>query len=221
MALRMRDIIQMDAASRLQPPAIKPFSFKLQAISRHATPGNISTWNGRQHHHHRPWGSHYKSHLLSLQNTPSWSMAAMGTSCVSLGTTRRRRDPRFFEITATASLIKSGFGFLKGCAHARRVFLYLLPKCVGIARDREGALVVVRPGSTAIVLSIVAWIVLPNVLRRMYSYMETAPTPSTKMLMGRSPLEKVLERVPYELSMCGALEDPARLLAAIVAFSHM
>jgi hypothetical protein len=39
--------------------------------------------------------------------------------------------------------------------------------------------------------------------------------------VGRTPLEKVLEKVPYELSMCGALEDPARLLAAIVAFSHL
>jgi len=214
MALRMREIIQMDAAaSRLQPLAFKPF--KLRSISRHATPVNILVWNGRQHHHHHPWGFHHK---LALQDTPSWSM---GTSCVSFGTTSRRRDPRFLEIRATASLIKSGFGFIKGCGHARRLFLYLLPKCVGIARDREGALVVVRPGNTAVVFSIVAWILLPNLLRRMYSYMETAPTPTTKMLMGHTPLEKVLERVPYELSMCGALEDPARLLAAIVAFSHM
>lgn len=206
-------MIQMDAASRLQPPAIK-----LQETSKHATPVNLFVWDGRQRHHHHPWGFHYKSHLLALQNTPTWSMVAMGTS---FGTTMRRRDPRFLEIRASASLIKSGFGFIKGCGHARRLFLYLLPKCVGIARDREGALVVVRPGSTAIVFSIAAWIVLPNLLRRMYSYMETAPTPTTKMLMGRTPLEKVLERVPYELSMCGALEDPARLLAAIVAFSHM
>lgn len=117
--------------------------------------------------------------------------------------------------------MKSGFALLKGWGQARRLFLYVLPKCVGIARDREGALVVVRPGSTVVVLSIMSWIVLPNVLRRLYSYMETAPTPTTKRLVGRTPLEKVLEKVPYELSMCGALEDPARLLAAIVAFSHM
>lgn len=199
------------AASRLQPLAIKPF--KQKVISMHATPVNFLVWNGKQHHHHHPWGSRYK---LALHDAPSWSM---DTSCASFGTTSRRRDPSFLEIRATASLIKSGFGFIKGCGHARRLLLYLLPKCVGIARDREGALVVVRPGSTAVVLSIVAWIVLPNMLRRMYSYMETAPT--TKMLIGHTPLEKVLERVPYELSMCGALEDPARLLAAIVAFSHM
>lgn len=205
----------MDAASRLQP-------LKLQATtSQHATPVNILVWNGRRHQcHHRPWGCHYKSHLLSMENSRSWSMAAMGTSCVALGTIRRR-DPRFLEIRATASLIKSGFGLIRGWGQARRLFLYLLPRCVGIARDREGALVVVRPGSTVVVSSIMAWMVLPNLLRRLYSYMETAPTPTTKMLVGRTPLEKVLEKVPYELSMCGALEDPARLLAAIVAFSHM
>ena len=210
----------MDAASRLQPTTIKPF--KLQAISPHATPVNILVWNGRrQQHHHRPWGSHYKSHLLALQNTRSWSMVAMGTSCVSLGTIGRR-DPRFLEIRASNSLIRSGFGLIRGWGQARRLILYLLPKCMSIgSKYREGALVLVRPGSTVVVLSIMAWIVLPNVLRRLYSYMETAPTPTTKLLVGRYPLKKVLEKVPYELSMCGALEDPARLLAAIVAFSHM
>lgn len=73
-------------------------------------------------------------------------------------------------------------------------------------------------GSFAVAFSMVAWIVLPTVLRRIYSYMESAPT--TKLL-GHTPLEKVLEKVPYELSMCGALEDPARLLATIVTFSHL
>ncbi|KAG0587361.1 hypothetical protein KC19_2G159000 [Ceratodon purpureus] len=219
MALPMRDIIQIDVASRLQPIAIRP-SVKLQAIPQHATPVNGLVWNGRQQHHHRPWECHYKSHLLALQNTRTWSMAAMGTSCVSLGSIRRR-EQHVHEIRASASLIKSGFGLIKGWGQARRLFLYLLPKCVGLARDREGSLVVVRPGSTVIVLSIMSWIVLPNMLRRLYSYMETAPTQTTKRLVGRTPLEKVLEKVPYELSMCGALEDPARLLAAIVAFSHM
>lgn len=99
----------------------------------------------------------------------------------------------------------------------QKALVRLVPKWVGIPRGRIGAVVIV-PGSIAVMISVVAWIVLPNLLRRLYSYMECAPT---AILLNRTPLDKVLERVPYELSMCGAMEDPARLLATIITFSHL
>lgn len=207
----------MKTESRLQPIVVKPF--EQQSIPKRATPPNITGWSGRQYHHHYPWGSHYKNHLLALQNIQSLSMMDIGSSCASLSAITQRNS-RLLEMRATTSLKKSCFGMIRGWARARRLCLYLLPKCAGIGRERGAALVVVWPESKAAVLSIVAWIVLPNLLRRMYKYMETSPTTTTKLLI-RTPLEKVLERVPYELSMFGALEDPARLLAAIVAFSHM
>ncbi|CAM6093371.1 unnamed protein product [Calypogeia fissa] len=52
-----------------------------------------------------------------------------------------------------------------------------------------------------------AWVILPRVLRRMHLYVEMG---SAALLQG--PYE---ERIPYELSVWKALEEPARLIATL------
>lgn len=147
-----------------------------------------------------------------------WLMVVMG---MFFGMMMRRRDLCFFEIRVFVFFIKLGFGFIKGCGYVRRFFLYLFFKCVGIVRDREGVLVVVWFGSIVIVFLIVVWIVLLNLLWWMYFYMEIVLILIIKMFMGWILLEKVLERVLYEFSMCGVLEDFVWLFVVIVVFFYM
>jgi hypothetical protein len=59
-----------------------------------------------------------------------------------------------------------------------------------------------------------AWLVLPRVLRKFHSYVESGPT---ARLLGRLPQEKQ----PYELSVFSALDLPARFLASAVTFSYL
>lgn len=77
-----------------------------------------------------------------------------------------------------------------------------------------GVAELVIPAGTAIGVSLAAWLVLPRVLRMFHSYVESGPT---ARLLGRMPQEKV----PYKLSMFGALDVPARLLATAVTFSYL
>jgi len=70
------------------------------------------------------------------------------------------------------------------------------------------------PAGIAIGASFVAWLVLPRVLRKFHQYVEAGPT---SRLLGRMPQEKQ----PYELSVFGALEDPARLLGSLMTFSYL
>lgn len=77
-----------------------------------------------------------------------------------------------------------------------------------------GVAELVVPATTAICVSLVAWLVLPRVLRRFHSYVESGPT---ARLLGRLPQEKQ----PYELSVFSALDLPARFLASAVTFSYL
>lgn len=77
-----------------------------------------------------------------------------------------------------------------------------------------GVAELVVPATTAICVSLVAWLVLPRVLRKFHSYVESGPT---ARLLGRLPQEKQ----PYELSVFSALDLPARFLASAVTFSYL
>lgn len=77
-----------------------------------------------------------------------------------------------------------------------------------------GVAELVVPATTAIGVSLVAWLLLPKVLRKFHSYVEAGPT---ARLLGRLPQEKQ----PYELSVFSALDLPARLLASVVTFSYL
>lgn len=70
------------------------------------------------------------------------------------------------------------------------------------------------PASTAVGVSLVAWLLLPAVLRKLHSTVKASPA---ARLLGRLPQEKH----PYELSAFSALEGPARLLASAVTFSYL
>lgn len=70
------------------------------------------------------------------------------------------------------------------------------------------------PASSAIGVSLVAWLLLPKLLRKFHFYVESGPT---ARLLGRLPHEKQ----PYELSVFSALDMPARLLASAVTFSYL
>lgn len=77
-----------------------------------------------------------------------------------------------------------------------------------------GVAELVVPATTAIGVSLVAWLLLPKVLRKFHSYVEAGPT---ARLLGRLPQEKQ----PYELSVFSALDLPARFLASVVTFSYL
>jgi len=77
-----------------------------------------------------------------------------------------------------------------------------------------GVAELVVPVTSSICVSLVAWLLLPTVLRKFHSYVEAGPT---ARLLGRLPQEKQ----PYELSVFSALDMPARLLASAVTFSYL
>ena len=72
----------------------------------------------------------------------------------------------------------------------------------------------VVPATSAIGVSLVAWLLLPKVLRTLHSYFEAGPR---ARIFGQLPQE----RQPYELSMFIALDLPARFLASAVTFSYL
>ena len=80
--------------------------------------------------------------------------------------------------------------------------------------SRASLMEFVLPGTMAVGVSLAAWLVLPTVLQRCHSYIESGPK---ARLLGREQGEKI----PYHLSVFGALEDPARLLATAVTFSYL
>lgn len=77
-----------------------------------------------------------------------------------------------------------------------------------------GVAELVVPVTSSICVSLVAWLLLPKLLRKIHSYVEAGPTAK---LLGRLPQEKQ----PYELSVFKALDMPARLLASAVTFSYL
>lgn len=77
-----------------------------------------------------------------------------------------------------------------------------------------GVTELVVPVTTSICVSLVAWLLLPKMLRKLHSYVEAGPT---ARLLGRLPQEKQ----PYELSVFSAMDMPLRLLASTVTFSYL
>jgi hypothetical protein len=73
--------------------------------------------------------------------------------------------------------------------------------------------VVVPVGST-LTGTVVAWVVMPRLLRRFHKY--SLQTPAALLSGGISG-----EQIPYEKSILGALEDPLRYLITFMAFSQM
>lgn len=181
----------------------------------------VHTWNSLEHH--ISWSCPHiltpKAVCIIAKKTTTLKKLSCVYSTMNLDT-NKNNGPCLLKKKTKRPIM--AVGLFKGSWNGwrqltQKALVRLVPKWVGIPRGRIGAVVIV-PGSIAVVISVVAWIVLPNLLRRLYSYMECAPT---TILLNRTPLDKVLERVPYELSMCGALEDPARLLATIITFSHL
>ncbi|PPR88219.1 hypothetical protein GOBAR_AA32468 [Gossypium barbadense] len=72
---------------------------------------------------------------------------------------------------------------------------------------------VVLPVGFALTLTILAWVVLPRLLRRFHEYaIQTSILPSGRMLG---------DQVPYDKSLWAALEDPVRYVINFVAISQM
>ncbi|KAK4786618.1 hypothetical protein SAY86_010451 [Trapa natans] len=73
---------------------------------------------------------------------------------------------------------------------------------------------VILPVTYTLVATLLAWVVMPRILRRFHNYAlqgHAALFPGT--LLG--------EQVPYEKSLWGALEDPIRYLFTFIAFSQI
>lgn len=73
---------------------------------------------------------------------------------------------------------------------------------------------VIVPVSATLTGTVLAWVVLPRLLRRIHKYAIQGPA----VLLPGSLLS---EQVPYEKSFWGALEDPVRYLITFMAFSQM
>ncbi|KAE8696848.1 Mechanosensitive ion channel protein 1 [Hibiscus syriacus] len=72
---------------------------------------------------------------------------------------------------------------------------------------------VVVPVGFTLTGTVLAWVVLPRILRRFHNYaIQTSVLPSGSLLG---------DQVPYEKSFWGALEDPARYLITFMAFSQI
>ncbi|MFQ6668699.1 hypothetical protein Gotur_034248 [Gossypium turneri] len=72
---------------------------------------------------------------------------------------------------------------------------------------------VVAPVGFTLTGTVLAWVVLPRLLRRFHNYaIQTSVRPSGSLLGNQ---------VPYEKSFWGALEDPVRYLITFMAFSQM
>ncbi|XVF80111.1 hypothetical protein PTKIN_Ptkin15bG0044300 [Pterospermum kingtungense] len=72
---------------------------------------------------------------------------------------------------------------------------------------------VVVPVGFTLTGTVLAWVVLPRLLRRFHNYaMKTLVLPSGSLLG---------DQVPYEKSIWGALEDPVRYLTTFMAFSQI
>ncbi|KAI8545082.1 hypothetical protein RHMOL_Rhmol07G0015000 [Rhododendron molle] len=73
---------------------------------------------------------------------------------------------------------------------------------------------VILPVGCTLAAAIVAWAMIPRLLRRFHMYSTQHPA----ALLSGIPLRR---SAPYEKSCWGALEDPVRYLIAFVAFSHI
>ncbi|GMJ01393.1 hypothetical protein like AT4G00290 [Hibiscus trionum] len=72
---------------------------------------------------------------------------------------------------------------------------------------------VVVPVGFTLTGTVLAWVVLPRILRRFHNYaIQTSVLPSGSLLG---------DQVPYEKSFWGALEDPVRYLITFMAFSQI
>ncbi|XP_022757419.1 mechanosensitive ion channel protein 1, mitochondrial-like isoform X2 [Durio zibethinus] len=72
---------------------------------------------------------------------------------------------------------------------------------------------VVVPVGFTLTATVLAWVVLPRLLRRFHNYaMQTSVLPSVSLLG---------DQVPYEKGFWGALEDPVRYLITFMAFSQI
>ncbi|KAI9089978.1 hypothetical protein K1719_028948 [Acacia pycnantha] len=74
--------------------------------------------------------------------------------------------------------------------------------------------VIIPFGDTFIATLIIAWIVMPRILRKFHKYAMQRPA----TIFPGSTSEK---QVPYEKSIWGSLEDPVRYLVTFMAFSHI
>ncbi|KAI4347066.1 hypothetical protein L6164_007915 [Bauhinia variegata] len=72
---------------------------------------------------------------------------------------------------------------------------------------------VVIPVAGLVTSTIIAWIVMPRILRKFHKYTMQGPTVLTGSMFGA--------QVPYEKSFWGALEAPVRYLVTFVAFSQI
>lgn len=73
---------------------------------------------------------------------------------------------------------------------------------------------VIVPVSMTLTATLLAWLVMPRLLRRFHKYSMRGPV---ALLSGSISVEEI----PYEKSFWGALEDPLRYLVTFFAFSQM
>lgn len=73
---------------------------------------------------------------------------------------------------------------------------------------------VIVPVSMTLTATLLAWVVMPRLLRRFHKYSMRSPV---AILSGSIPSEEI----PYEKSFWGALEDPLRYLVTFFAFSQI
>ena len=74
---------------------------------------------------------------------------------------------------------------------------------------------VIIPVGGTLTAALIAWIVMPRMLRKLHKYSMQSPA---KIFLEGSISD---EQIPYEKSFWGSLEDPVRYLVTFMAFSQM
>eukprot|EP00252_Welwitschia_mirabilis_P006548 TRINITY_DN17433_c0_g1_i1.p1 TRINITY_DN17433_c0_g1~~TRINITY_DN17433_c0_g1_i1.p1 ORF type:complete len:541 (+),score=86.40 TRINITY_DN17433_c0_g1_i1:258-1880(+) len=73
---------------------------------------------------------------------------------------------------------------------------------------------IIIPASWTVIASLLAWMVMPRMLRKLHHYTEET---SLALYLGRKPNRQIV----YERSFWGALEDPVRYLVTFLALSQL
>lgn len=161
--------------------------------------------------HNRGYSSHAGSQQSGLQNgaevpkVPSAESATNGTSDSVTGDWTDALNNLYQSAKDTAVIAEQ---------KAKEVFDTVTPYIKDVYDSQPYMQQVIVPIGGTMFGTLIAWMILPRILRKSHKYTTQNPL----ALLSGSPTK---EQVPYEKSVWGAVEDPARYLVTFMAFSQL
>lgn len=161
--------------------------------------------------HNRGYSSHAGSQQSSLQNgaevpkVPSAESATNGTTDSVTGDWTDALN-NLYQSAKDSTVIAE--------QKAKEVFDSVTPYIKDLYDSQPYMQQVIVPIGGTMFGTLIAWMILPRILRKFHKYTTQNPL----ALLSGSPTK---EQVPYEKSVWGAVEDPARYLVTFMAFSQL